>query len=205
MDTKEKILQVADGQFHRYGIRSVSMDDIARELGMSKKTIYQYFKDKECLVRYVTESNIQQEIRDFNEVLEKSDNAIDELYKFSLCFRKNLNDINPSLLFDLQKFHPTSWQLWEDFKYSFIKDMVVDAIKRGKNEGVFRQSIDAEVLALYRIESIQLAFDPKIFPKEKFNLVDIQLELFDHFVYGLLTVEGHEIFDKLRNSTQNDK
>ena len=203
-DTKRRILRVADDQFHRYGVRSVSMDDIARELGMSKKTIYQCYKDKEELVRNVTLEHVEMEKKEFSEVFESSENAIDELYSLSKCLRKNMADINPSLLFDLQKFHPSSWSIWEDFKNTFIKEAVIRVIERGKEEGVFRKEINAHIMATYRIETIQMAFDQKIFPKENFDLADLQLELFDHFVHGLLTSHGKEQFDKLRNSNTND-
>jgi AcrR family transcriptional regulator len=178
LEVAENILEKADNLFHKFGIRSISMDEIARELGISKKTIYQFFKDKDDIVY-------------------KSEDAIDELIKVSLCLRKNLNRINPSLLFDIQKYHSRSWDLWLDYKNNFIKGYVLKSIERGKREGYFRAEIDAETLATFRIEQVQMSFDDRVFPHTKFDFTEVQMALFDHFVHGLLTMKGHKIYEKL--------
>jgi len=200
-EIRDKILHSANDQFHRFGIRSVSMDDIANELKMSKKTIYQYFRDKDDIVQKVTELHIRREMSEFEEVLNTSENALDEIFKLSKCLRRNMSEINPSLLFDLQKFHPSSWSLWETFKYDFIKNAVLRVIARGKSEGFFRKEINAEIMAILRIETIELTFNQKIFPKDRFDFLEVQLTLLDHFVHGLLTMKGQEIYDEMTNST----
>ncbi|MEO9967379.1 MAG: TetR/AcrR family transcriptional regulator [Reichenbachiella sp.] len=196
-DTKDKILTSADGLFHRYGVRSVSMDDIARELSISKKTIYQFFKDKDELVTLITEAHISKERAEMAEVKTDSSNAVVELFKLSHCIREHIKDINPSMLFDLQKYHPNAWALWLEYKSVFIKGTILDVIARGKNEGYFRESVDAEILATFRVESIELSFDEKIFPRNKFDFAEVQMMLFDHFVHGLMTVKGQELYDSL--------
>ncbi len=204
MNVAQNILETAGSLFLRYGIRSVSMDEIAKELGISKKTIYQFFKDKDDIVLQVIKSLIEQEKMEFGEIFESSEDAIDELIQLSKCLRSNLGKINPSLLFDLQKYHPRSWELWIDFKNNFIRNNVLRSIERGKEEGFFRPSIDAEILATFRIEQVQLSFDEKIFPRDKFDFTDVQMTLFDHFVHGLLTVKGQEIYDDLTKPKGND-
>ncbi len=202
MTVKDKILEVADGLFHRVGIRSISMDDIARELSISKKTIYQYVRDKDEIVQLVTQHHIDREKREFAQVLEESENALDELFKLSKCLRRNMSEINPSLLFDLQKYHPTSWEMFVEFKNVFIKNQVLRVIRRGKEEGFFREELNDEILAIFRIESIQMTFDQKIFPKEQFDFTEIQLAIYDHFVHGLLTIKGQEIYDNMLTATK---
>lgn len=200
MSVQEKILEVADQLFHKFGARSVSMDDIASELSISKKTIYQYFKDKNDIVMKVTIKAIQEEIKMFQEVIDVSNDAIEELFNLSKCLRKNMAEINPSLLFDLQKFHPKAWDLWLEFKNGFIKQSILDVIARGKNEGYFREDINAEIIAVFRVESVEMPFNSQIFPPSQFNFAEVQMALFDHFVHGLLTVKGQEIYDSLINS-----
>lgn len=196
-NTKDKILQNAESLFQRYGIRSVSMDDIARELSISKKTIYQYFKDKDELVTLITEAHIDRERREMKEVKAEATNAIEELFKLSHCIREHIKDINPSMLFDLQKYHPRAWALWLEYKSVFIKGTILDVIARGKQEGYFRAAVDAEILATFRVESIELSFDTKIFPTNKFDFTEVQMMLFDHFVHGLMTIKGQELYDSL--------
>lgn len=205
MDTKQKILEGAHKLFHKFGVRSVTMDDIARELGISKKTIYQYFQDKDEIVTIGTKMHIEREIKEFTMIAESSQDSLDELFKVSLCLRKNLSDVNPSLLFDLQKYHPRSWALWLEYKNNYIKNFIVKTIDRGKKEGYFRPEIDAEILAKFRVEQVEMTFDEKIFPRDKFNFIDVQMALFDHFVHGLLTVKGQELYDSLTNSKIYEK
>lgn len=173
------------------------MDDIARELSISKKTIYQFFKDKDELVTLITQAHIDRERDEMAEVKSESANAIEELFKLSHCIREHIKDVNPSMLFDIQKYHPNGWDLWLEYKSVFIKGSILDVIARGKKEGYFRESVDAEILATFRVESIELSFDEKIFPRNKFDFTEVQMMLFDHFVHGLMTVKGQELYDSL--------
>lgn len=173
------------------------MDDIARELTISKKTIYQYFKDKDELVTLITEAHISKDRTELSEIIANASDAIDELFKLSHCIRNHIKDVNPSMLFDLQKYHPNAWALWLDYKSVFIKGTILDVITRGKKEGYFRESIDAEILATYRVEAIEMTFNEKMFPADKFDFTEVQMMIFDHFVHGLMTVKGQELYDSL--------
>ena len=204
MGIQEKINETADRLFHKYGIRSVSMDDIARELSISKKTIYQYFKDKEEIVILGVKTHIEREKKEFGEILSSSINALDEMVSFSKCLRKHMGEINPSLLFDLQKFHPAAWDLWLDFKHGFIKETVINVIISGKKDGLFRQELNEQVLATYRIQTVEMTFDQNIFPNEKFDFVELQMALLDHFLRGLLTIKGLNYYEELINNSIND-
>ena len=194
LEIRESILEVSYMLFHRYGIRSVSMDDIARELTISKKTIYQYFKDKDDLVSTVTARHMDMERPEMAEIENSSVDAIDELEKISVCLRKNLKDLNPSLLFDLKKYHRKAWDVWTTFKNEFIKNNIVENLNKGIRDGFYRREIDVEALAIFRVEQVQMTFDDNVYPKEKFNLTELQVQLFDHFVYGILTDKGRKLY-----------
>jgi AcrR family transcriptional regulator len=204
MEIKERIIVAADSLFMKYGARSVTMDDIAREISVSKKTIYQYYKDKDEIVTLVSEAHIEQEKKDFNEIFHSSDDAIEEMFRISKCIRKMVTEVNPSLLYDLQKYHRKAWNLYLDYKSEFIKNSVVNNLARGVKEGCYRHSIDVEVIATYRVEQVQMAFDDKIFPRNKFNFSEVQMQLFDHFIHGLLTDKGRKLYKdyQLNNSDQ---
>ena len=191
-------MEGASGLFLRYGIRSVSMDNIASHLGMSKKTIYQYFRDKDEIVYSVTEAHVQGERQQFGEIASKSKNAIEELVGLSGCLRENLKGMNPSLLFDLQKYHHRAWKIWLDFKDHFIRDQIERSIEQGKEEGYFRPQVNTKVLAIMRLETIQMAFDPTLFPKEEYSLSQVQVEIFDHYIHGLFTEKGKKLYEKYK-------
>lgn len=198
---KEKILTGSEALFMKYGIRSVSMDDIARHLSVSKKTLYQHFADKDELVTTMSQEHMKREVIEYEEIAAGSENSIDELNKISIQIRCDMQDMNPSLLYDLQKFHPKAWALWLNHKNDFIMRSIVRNLNQGIKEGYFRTEINPEVMAISRLVLIEAAFDEQQFPKEKFNLVEVQSQFFDHFVYGLCTDKGRKLYQRYKENT----
>jgi AcrR family transcriptional regulator len=197
-DVKTKILKGAEELFMRYGVRSITMDEIARHLGISKKTLYQYYVDKDDIVASTTQDHLVNEKKQFDQIAEESANSVEELVKLSHCLRENLKGMNPSLLFDLQKYHHKAWNIWIDFKTKFIRESVVRNIKGGIEQGLFRPELNPDILAVVRIETIQLGFDDQLFPPDKFNLLELQTQILEHFIHGLLTDKGRKLFTKYR-------
>lgn len=195
MEVQEKIIIAADELFMRYGIRSVTMDDIARHLSISKKTIYQYFKDKDEIVCRVTKAHLEKEKEEFDAIKKESINSIQELFLLSRCLRKNIINLNPSLLFDLQKYHSRAWNIFIEFKEKVFKNSIVETLKRGIKEGYFRKDIDPRVLAIMRLEQVQMTFDDRVFPRAEFDFAKVQMQLFDHFLHGILTTHGKELLE----------
>ncbi len=201
--TKEKILNGAVGLFMKYGLRSISMDDIARHLSVSKKTLYQHFADKEDLITIVLAAHIESNRKQYEAITDNSVNAIDELAQISQCLRKDMSETNPSVLFDLQKFHPKAWEVWLDHKNKYIRESVVRNIKQGIEEGYYRPEVNAEIIAAIRIELISMGFDQNVFPQNIFNLTEVQSQIFDHFVYGLCTDKGKKLYQKHKEQYQH--
>ncbi|HZY79502.1 MAG TPA: TetR/AcrR family transcriptional regulator [Cyclobacteriaceae bacterium] len=200
---KDKILRGAEELFLKYGVRSVSMDDIARHLSISKKTIYQYFVDKDEIVTQVTQGHLTMTKTGFDALTGASKNALDELMRIQMYMKKNMQDLNPSLLFDLKKYHPKAWTLWMEHKNKDIRESVVRNLKQGMEEGLYRTNLNPEILATLRIESIQWLYDGVIVPNEKFKMVDIQVQMLDHFMYGLLTEKGRKLYEKYKQEPIN--
>ena len=200
-EAREKILKGAEMLFMKYGVRSISMDDIARHLTVSKKTLYQHFTDKDEMIVQISKIHLERNIEEMEEFSRTAENAIDELGKISVCLKKDMEEMNPSLLFDLQKYHPKAWAVWLDFKNKFIRDSVVKNLNKGIEEGYFRPEINVEVLAALRMQMIEDVFDNRIFPKDKFNLAEAQVQVFDHFVYGLCTEKGRKSYQKYKAET----
>lgn len=200
IDIKKKILKGAESLFMKYGVRSISMDDIARHLSVSKKTLYQHFADKEDIVTITCQAHIEEMSQEFEAIQKSAKNAIDELAKISLCLKQNSEEMNPSLLFDLQKYHPRAWNVWVNHKNKFIRESVVRNLSQGIEEGYFRSEIDKEVIATMRLELVQLVFDDQIFPPSQFKLYEVQMQIFDHFVYGLVTEKGRKLYQKYKET-----
>ncbi|GAB1446773.1 MAG: TetR/AcrR family transcriptional regulator [Cyclobacteriaceae bacterium] len=203
VDTKIKILKGASELFLRYGIRSVSMDNIANHLGVSKKTIYQYFRDKDEMVLSVTEAHVLRDRDQLEKVAIDAKNAVEELVELSGCLKENFRDMNPSLLFDLQKYHHQAWNLWLEFKNQFIREQIERSIEQGKKEGYFRPEINTKVIAIIRLETIQIAFDPTLFPRDTYSITEVQIQTFDHFIHGLFTDKGKKVYEKYKQKLAN--
>lgn len=199
---KEKIQKGAEELFMRYGVRSISMDDIARHLSVSKKTLYQHFADKEDIVTVTCKAHLDRNAEEFKAIRKTARNAIEELVQLSVCLKRNMQDINPSLLYDLQKYHPRAWTVWLEHKNKFIRESVVRNLKQGIAEGYFRADIDPEVIASVRLEMVQLAFNEEVFPREKFRLPDVQMQIFEHFISGLLSDKGRKVYRKCKQENK---
>ena len=197
-EIREKIVHGAFDLFNKYGIRSVTMDDIARHLGMSKKTIYQSFSEKDEIVLAVTKLHQCMWEDRANHFAETSENAIQELLKFSLVMRDQLKQLNPGLMFDLFKYHREAWQEWTTYKSKVIKQKIIDTMKRGVGEGYFRAGLNIDILATFRVEQVEMAFNDSIFPRDKFRFDEVQLQLFEHFIYGCLTHKGIDLFEETK-------
>jgi TetR/AcrR family transcriptional regulator, cholesterol catabolism regulator len=198
LDNREKLIKGAEELFMRYGLRSVSMDDIARHLGISKKTIYQHFADKDEVVITVAKGHMERQRRQFDQIAREAKNCVEEMVKISFCLKENIRNINPSLLFDMQKYHQGAWNEWLNFKHKFIRENLVRSLKQGVEEGNFRDDIDMDVMAVMRLEQIQMAFDNNVFPRDRFNVAEVQAQLFEHFVYGLFTEKGKKLYQKYK-------
>jgi len=199
-DNKEKLLKGAEELFMRFGVRSITMDDIARHLGISKKTIYQHFADKDDVVVSVAKSRLEKQRQQFEKATAESKNSVEEMVKLSYCIKENMRDTNPSVLFDMQKYHQRAWNVWLEFKHKFIRQSVMQSLKRGMEEGYFRADINTDILVIMRLEVVQMAFDNMVFPRDQFNLAEVQTHLFDHFVYGILTDKGKKLYQKYKET-----
>ncbi|MCW5912565.1 MAG: TetR/AcrR family transcriptional regulator [Cyclobacteriaceae bacterium] len=202
LQTYDKILEGAEALFMKYGIRSVTMDDIARHLAVSKKTLYQHFADKEDLVYKMSETFLERAFNQYDAIAHSSKNSIEELSKISVCMRRDMEHMNPSMLFDLQKYHPRAWNLWSRYKGKVISESIMRNIRRGIEDGYFRPEIKPEIMAVIRIVLIENAFDDQLFPRERFSLADVQSQLFDLFVHGLCTEKGKKLYQKYKENTQ---
>lgn len=202
MDIKEKILAQSTDLFLRYGIRSVTMDTIAKELGISKKTIYQYFKDKNEIVETITRLYLENEKALFCKIKQSSNDSIEELVNVTRCLRETMANMNPSLLYDLKKYHYKAWNMFLEYKENVFKESIKSSIQKGIEEGNFRPEINPDIIAIMRFEQVQMAFDSDIFPVNRFDFREVQMQLFMHFVFGIVTEKGKEKYIKYLHENQ---
>lgn len=198
METRERILNKAHELFMLYGIRSVSMDEIAAHLGISKKTIYQFFADKDALVDGVIDIEMTNNTCDCEANKEKSDNAIHEIYLGDACVDDLLKVMNPSMIYDLEKYHNKSYTKIHQYKNKFLFEFVKDNLERGIAEGIYRDDINVEVIARFRLASVFLLFNTDQFPHGKHTLPQILTEISDNFLHGIASAKGLKLIQKYK-------
>ena len=196
MEMKERIKQKADELFRGYGIKSITMDEIASRLGVSKKTIYQFFADKDELVDEVVADLLTYNQTCCNKDRAKATDAIHEVFLAMQMVQEMLQNMNPVILYDLERNHPVTHQKFLQHKNKFLYQVIKENIERGKKEELYRQDINTDVIAKIRLETMFLPFNPEIFPKTKFNLVDLEEQLIEHFLFGVATMKGHKLILK---------
>jgi TetR/AcrR family transcriptional regulator, cholesterol catabolism regulator len=204
MTAEEKIVKGAEELFFKYGIRSVTMDDIAKHLGMSKKTIYQYFKEKDEIIHKLMQARLKKDECTFSECVNNASNIVDEVFSMMKNIHDIFSTINPQLFYELQKYYPQTWKLFKDFKEEFILKMVEKSLEKGIKEGHVRPDINVKILSRLRMEQIEMAMDPSAFPPDKFKILDVQLTLVEHFLYGICTLKGHKLINKYKEVTEEE-
>lgn len=191
---RQKILEVAVEQFSRYGVRTVTMEDIARLSGVSKKTIYQEFKDKKELVKMAFGMLLNQDQEKLVGILSDGDGVIEHLIYTSKMIRERFANMNPMAILEVQRYFPDSWEMFESFRDEIIVTDIVNVLERGKKLGYFREEINSEILARMRVNQISAAFDPSSFNNLAYSLLDLHLEMMNHFLHGVFTEKGRQAY-----------
>jgi AcrR family transcriptional regulator len=194
VETRQRILEIAMAQFARFGVRTITMEDLARQAGISKKTIYQEFEDKKDLVKAVFAAILEQDRKRLAIILEQGDGVIEHLVQTSKMMRERLTSINPLVILEVQKYFPEAWNLFESFKQETIQQDLIKVLERGKELGYFRPEIDSRVLARVRLTQVTTAFDPQNFAEPDYNLVEDQMIILDHFLHGIFTEKGRQAY-----------
>lgn len=203
-DTKARIQKGAHDLVMQYGIRSVSMDDIANNLGMSKKTIYQYFKDKDELVEAVVDEVITTNQYACKKDIDNSENAVHEIFLVMEMMAEMFKTMNPSILHDMQKYHPAAFSKFKKHKNEFLYNVCTQNLLRGVQEELYRPEISVDILCRYRVETMFIPFHPEFQQSLKQSLAKIEEEILMHFLFGLVSQKGYKLIIKYREQIEKE-
>lgn len=194
--TAIKILNLAKEKFMRYGIRSVSMDDIARDLGMSKKTLYEHFRTKQGLVETIAVRFIEVDKREIEQISRQSENALDEIVQVARYVIQTLRKVPEIALYDMKKYYHGCWSHFDRFHKEFIYNTIHANIERGKEEGLYRADADAEILAKLYVGKSMLITDQDMFPMYQYPKADLFRQLILYHIHGLASEKGLKQLEK---------
>ncbi|WP_295711734.1 TetR/AcrR family transcriptional regulator [Mucilaginibacter sp.] len=199
MSQIERIIHGGEELFLKAGIKSVTMDDIAKHLGMSKKTIYQFFKDKNELVTALVKKKLKEDEEEMVEYISKSANVIEEMIAMTKCSEEMFSRINPIVIHDMQKYHPEAWAEFQRFKSEVLISTLEELLTKGIKQGYIRSEIDVRIVARMRVNTVELGFNTTIFPVAEFNTWKVQVQFLDHFNYGICTLKGYKLLNQYKN------
>jgi TetR/AcrR family transcriptional regulator, cholesterol catabolism regulator len=203
-EKKLEILHKTAQVYMRYGIRSVTMDDLARELSISKKTLYQHFPDKDTLVQEIMRLKIAMDQEISDAARQHAPNAIDEMFEISQSVGDMIRHVHPSVFYDLQKYHPKAWKILEDHKWNFVYNQILCNIHRGMQEGLYRENMNPELIARMHLAKTDMIFAGNLFPPNEFNLEEVFDELFRFQIRGMASEKGIEYLKQRKNTRKNE-
>ena len=203
MDEKRlEIIERASAVYMKFGIKSVTMDDLSRELGVSKKTIYKYFSDKNNLVKSIIEMKVEMDTAICINCSQQSENAIEELISVSKFVLEHFGNINPTVFYDLQKHYKDAWKILEDHKWHFVLNMIKTNIERGIKEGVYRDDLHVGVIARLYVASIENIMNSEIFPWPEFKFQEVFSEMIRLHLNGIANEAGIKYLKQTMNNEQ---
>ena len=194
--TENDILERVRELFFKYGVRSISMDDICRDLGVSKKTLYLHFRSKHDLVMRLLELERQSFEIIFDTYNFEGVNAIDILLTVSKEVGDKFWDVSPSMTFDLKKYYPEVYNKHVEERIDFIFQKIKINLEKGINQGVYRDDLSIELVARLYIRRLMDLHNPEFFPADKFSFQTLFDVMFDNFIRGIANPKGMEYYDK---------
>ena len=200
---KDQILNKATDMFLTLGFKSVTMDDIASDMGISKKTIYQHFANKDELVKATT-SNLYKNIScGIDDIILANKNPIEELFAIKEFVMKNLKDENTSPIYQLHKYYPKIHKSLMLKQFEKMGNCVVENLEKGINLGLFRKEINKQLIARFYFAGMNSIKDVEIFDPKVFKLKDVQTNYLEYHLRGICTEKGVEQLEKLTHINNN--
>ena len=195
-----ELLEQASAVFMRLGIKSVTMDDVARELGISKKTLYQFFEDKNDLIKKVFRFQYERDLSSITQASKTTKNAIDELIEVNNIMRTRMTNMRSSIMYDLQKYHPEAWKMFAEYKNKYIYQFMTENFERGVNEKYYNEGLKADIIIRIYLAKMEAIFDQQLFPIETYNIPDVHRELILYHIRSIANTKGLKYLEKKSKS-----
>ena len=196
MEKFNEILMKVSGLFRKYGIKSVTMDDVARELGISKKTLYQYVIDKTDLINKLMDYEIEGASICFDGILTTKYNAIEELFEVNRFLMSMLKRYSQSFDYDLKKYYPEIFDRTFLIRRNNIYNGVLANLKKGKLEGIYRKELNEEILTKLHVSRMEHIYSSSLFTKDEINSGEVFKEMFIYHIRGIANGKGIKVLEQ---------
>ncbi|RLD22732.1 MAG: hypothetical protein DRI69_00300 [Bacteroidetes bacterium] len=188
--SREEVLEGAKELFLRYGIKSITMDDVAREMGISKKTLYQHVKNKTDLIERIIHQHIHDEKKCLSELPGQAHDAIEQVLMIAQYVVQILRGMRPTTMFDLKKYYRECWNMMEEFQHEYMYEMIRGNIEQGVKEGLYKDDLDADIIAKLYIGKTMLLTDEKLFPVGEYDRDKLFTEFIQYHLRGIVSEKG---------------
>ncbi len=169
------------------------MDDIAKNLGISKKTLYVHFDNKSNLIRCIVKDFILKDEKEMNQIVERSENAVTGFVNIANHILRLFRRMTPTLIHDLQKYFPEIWTIIVEKHYAFIHNIVKQNIIKGQQSGHYMDDVDPEIITKLYVQMSLVLVDGEIFPIEEYNRMTLITQFMRYHLRGIMTEKGREI------------
>lgn len=180
----------------KYGIKSVTMDDVSRELGISKKTLYQYVSDKNELVEKVVELELKEKDIFFKTARHSNLNAIENIFEVHRMVQQMIRDYNPATDYDLRKYYPELYARVLKERREYIYNNILGNLKQGKSEGLYRSDFNDELIAKVQLARVESTFDDNVFTPEELHSSQLFWEIFIYHIRGIANEKGLAVLEE---------
>lgn len=194
---KDQILDKATDMFLTHGFKSVTMDDIASEMGISKKTIYQHFSNKDTLVKATTINLFEKISCGIDEIILANKNPIEELFTIKDFVMKNLKNESASPIYQLQKYYPKVHKSLMIKQFDKMGSCVIENLKKGIQLGLYRKELNMELIGRFYFAGMSSIKDVELFNPEQFSSKEVQLGYLEYHLRGICTTKGIEYLTKI--------
>ncbi|MBC2838425.1 TetR/AcrR family transcriptional regulator [Robiginitalea sp. SC105] len=199
---KDKLVDTASELFLQLGFKSVTMDDLAEQMGISKKTIYAHFRNKTDLIDACACSIFDKISAGIDCISDQGLNPIEELYEIKKFAMMHLKNEKSSPQYQLKKYYPQIYKSLNAKKYNMMKDCVLTNIKRGMEMGIYRENLDAHFVARIYFSGVTSLNDDDLFPKAGFPMPQLMDQYLEYHLRGIVTPKGRNILNTIINSNQ---
>lgn len=196
---EQEILVQAESLFLRFGVKSVTMDDLAREMGISKKTLYQFVENKADLINKVIRKHVEDEAACVRQLSTKAHNAIEEMLEVGKFAIQQLRRTSPTVVYDLKKYYRKSWELLESFHGKHVYETIRRNIQKGMEEGLYRPDLDPDIIARLYVGKTHLLVDETIFPLREYSREVLFNEFISYHLRGIVSESGARLLRQLFN------
>jgi len=198
---QEQIIEKATEMYLTLGFKSVTMDDIANEMGISKKTIYQHFANKNDLVEAVTMQMFDTISCGIDEICLEDKNPITEIFEIKNFVMQNLKDEKASPIYQLQKYFPKTFKCLRNKQFEKMEDCVIRNLRKGIELGLYRNDLNLDFVSRIYYSGIHSTKDKEIFPDTMFNAVQLEEMYLEYHLRGIITEKGLKILEKITNKS----